>query len=80
MNLFTFPLHKRFKSEGGLKMVSDTEAQVEKENFSLLVRRARQQALLKSILVSVGTSLVFHYLIRSEFFGTGESGKGWKKC
>ncbi len=59
-------------------MVSDTEVQLKNEQFSLLVKRARRQALLKSMLISVGTSIVFHCLIGRKLFRRRESEKGWK--
>ena len=62
--LFTFSSNERFNGERGRLIMKETGVQWKNEQFSLLVKRARQQALLKSILISVGTSLVFHYLIR----------------
>lgn len=59
-------------------MVRHTGFQFNNEQFGLLVKRARQQALLKSILISAGTSLVFHCLIRRGFLkekNIGEVGK-----
>ncbi|RLQ90083.1 hypothetical protein D9754_10085 [Planomicrobium sp. Y74] len=52
--------------------------QSKNEHFSLLVKRARKRAVLKTILISAGTSFLFHCLIREKFLGHRE--KGWKRC
>lgn len=74
-SLFTFTRRKRFKDERGQEMKKETGFQFNNEQFSLLVKRARQQALLKSILISAGTSLVFHCLIRRDFLKEKNTGK-----
>lgn len=56
-----------FKEERRLKMERKTEFPIQRERFNGLVKRAKRRALLKNVVVSLGTSLFFHWMIHRKF-------------
>lgn len=48
-------------------MERETGYPMKSERFNVLVKRAKQRALLKNIFVSLGTSLFFHWIIHRKF-------------
>ncbi len=48
-------------------MERKTDFPIQRDRFNSLIKRAKQRALLKSIVVSLGTSLIFHWVIHRKF-------------
>lgn len=48
-------------------MERETDFPIQYNRFNRLVKRAKQRALLKNIVVSLGTSLIFHWIINRKF-------------
>lgn len=48
-------------------MERKTEFPIQRNRFDGLVKRAKRRALLKSVLISLGTSLFFHWMIHRKF-------------
>jgi len=48
-------------------MEKESRFPIQRDRFNGLVKKAKRRALLKNILVSLGTSIFFHWIIHRKF-------------